>query len=149
MFRDALLVASSERESSRSRADTQSRLIRNLGARFPKARSSFTTKRAARPRWCKWPAIAASFRATARHPRTQAAAARLERGPQDPLRRDLHLLRVLQKGGATAQSRRDGRQHRWARLPGEARREATGIVGYRHASLNDAFRSNGLGALAR
>ena len=92
--------------------DAQSRLIRDLGARFPKAKLVRDEKgeqghgRESRPVHRR---AVPAFRAATRYPRHRAAAARLERGAQDPVRRDLHLL-DHRRGDRNAESDPRGRQ---------------------------------------
>ena len=148
----ALLVASSDRGIvSIMVRDTQARLIRDLDARFPKA------KLVRDERGCKALVAKVAFPAPARHPRHRAAAACLERGSQDPLRRDLHLhedcrshrqsegdsrrgellleelVRLRRSVPPRAARRRDASTGtrrppvRMGRLRGEARREAAAL----------------------
>ena len=157
----ALLVASSERGIvSIMVRDTRAQLIRDLGARFPKAKlvrdekgSKATVAKVAR--YIAAPlrpfALALDIRGTELQQRVWSEVRKIPFGETSTYSRIAEAIgmpkairavasacsrswfafavpchRVLHKGGATAQNRRDGRQYRWvdyeAKLAGKRRR---------------------------
>jgi AraC family transcriptional regulator of adaptative response/methylated-DNA-[protein]-cysteine methyltransferase len=144
----ALLVALSERGIvSIMLRDTQSRLIRDLGARFPKAKLVRDEKRskptvAKVARYIAAPfrpfALPLDIRGTELQRRVWSEVRKIPFGETSTYSRIAEAIgrprairavanacsrswfafavpchRVLHKGGATAQNRRDGRQYRW------------------------------------